>query len=108
MYVNWEISVGNLIYLTVLGVGGIWALFKIQVKIDSTSAGVKRLEHRASLVETAIKELEKATVQLAVQTERMNQQDARMNRIAQEIRDIRHGRGFVLDLPGHINPDEGA
>lgn len=106
MMVNWEISVGNLIYLTVIGIGGIWALLKLQVKVDSTASGVRRLEHRAGTIETAIKELEQATVQLAVQGERMNQQDARMNRIAQEIRDIRHGRGFVLDLPGIRTPNE--
>ncbi len=106
MFINWEISIGNLIYLTVLGFGGLWALFKIQAKVDASSSGVKRLENRTGLMENAIRELEKATVLLTAQTERMNQQDARMNRIAQEIRDVRHGRGFILDLPGRASPSK--
>jgi uncharacterized coiled-coil protein SlyX len=104
VFVNWEISVGNLIYLTIIAIGGLGVLFRLQSKVDSTAMGVKRLEQRQGLMEIAIKELGKATIELAVQNERMDNQDARMNRLAEEFRDLKRGHGFILDLPAPRSP----
>lgn len=99
MVVNWEISVGNLIEIAVITVGGIWTLFSIRGKVDTVGADLKRLGKRADLIEISMDEVRKAMIQLAVQDERMNNQDARMNRLAEELRDLKHGDGFVLPLP---------
>jgi hypothetical protein len=108
MLVNWEVSVGNLIEISVVVVGGLWTLFTLHSKMDSglVSVGkdIKRLEGRAMAMEGNIEEMKRAMIQVAVQDERMNNQDARMNRLADELRDLKRGQGFVLDLPAPRSP----
>jgi hypothetical protein len=102
--INWEITVGNIVTITAIVLGGLWTLFSIQGKVEGVGADVKRLGKRADLIETSMEDVRKAMIQLAVQDERMNNQDARMNRLAEELRDLKHGQGFVLDLPAPRSP----
>jgi hypothetical protein len=97
--INWEFTVGNLVTIAALVIGGLWTLFAIQGKVEGVGADVKRLGKRADLIETSMSDVRKAMIQLAVQDERMNNQDARMNRLAEELRDLKHGDGFILPQP---------
>lgn len=104
--VNWEISVGNLIEISVVVFGGLWTLFSLHSKMDSglTNVGkdIKRLEGRAAAMEGNIEDLKKAMVQLAVQDERMNNLDSRILNLRQDVRLMQQGHGFILPLPGDI------
>lgn len=84
--------------------GGLWTIFSIRGGIIETGKDIKRLEARTGLMETSIREVEKALNQLAVQDERMNNLDSRLTLLRQDLRLMQQGHGFVLPLPGEIGP----
>lgn len=104
MLVNWEVSVGNLIEISIIVLGGLWTLFslhnKVNTGITNVSRDMKRLEARAGVMEQSIKEVEKAMTLLAVQDERMNNLDSRITLLRQDLRMLQQGEGFILPLPG--------
>ena len=86
--IQWEISLGNLLTIGSICVAGI--AFYAQALSDSRYFKSDIVEIKSDL-----KILSKIISDLAVQTNRLDNQGERLNRIDARFDELRHGKGFV-------------
>lgn len=85
---DFSINVGVIVQ-TVIFVGGGLIAFGILKRT------VTEMEQEIVEIKKDQKDLTKTLAQIAVQ-------DSRLNRLEQDLRDLRHGRGFIVDVgPGN-------
>lgn len=84
MNIDPTITVGNLIEIAAIIGGGLLAL----VTLRST---VNTLKNDMTDMKTEIKKVGEVLIQMAVT-------DTRLNNLEQDVRDLRHGEGFIFPL----------
>lgn len=83
------ITVGNIIEITVLCIGGAVTIGGGLVALGSFRKSVENLTKDMTDMKTEIKEVGKALVTLAVTT-------TRLDNVEQDIRDMKRGQGFIV------------
>lgn len=79
--INWTITVGNLIEILVIVIGGVVAISSFKQSLSTVQTDVVELKDD-------IKALNKVVVQMAVT-------DQRLLAVEQDIRDLQRGKGFI-------------
>ena len=81
MIVDYTISIGNIIEVTVLAFGGLAALITLRVTVNNIKSDMVDMK-------TEIKKVGEVLVKMAVT-------QTRLDMVEQDIRDLKHGRGFI-------------
>ena len=85
MGIDFSINIGVVVQTIVILGGGL-------IVYGALRQSVKSMEHEILEIKKDQRNLASAVASIAVQ-------DSRLNRLEQDLRDLRHGRGFVLDRP---------
>jgi hypothetical protein len=84
----WEISLGSLLTICTILFAGLG--FYFQTLYDS-----KIFREDISEIKTDLRVLNKVIADLAVQTNRLDTQSERLNRLDMRLDELRHGKGFI-------------
>lgn len=91
--IDWTINVGHIITFALAGLGMVWAM---KSDVRSLNERFDAMDKRMDGLEGNSDKIAEAMKTLAVQAERLNNMDRRLD-------EMRHGRGFVLDaLPNAV------
>jgi len=90
--IDYTISIGSIAEVATLLGGGL-------VAVGVMRNTVTHIKKRVDDMETELKEFSKALMQLAVQHNRLNN-------IEEDIRDLKHGRGFINVEPSRLTRRE--
>lgn len=77
------VTVGNIIEIGTILVGGIFVFFQVKARVEQLSRDV-------AAIEMDIKGLSRSFTELAVVNNRLN-------RVEEDVRELRHGRGFIRE-----------
>ncbi len=93
--------------LTVVGMilGALGLIITLRVMLKEFGMRLTSLEKSSTQQNAEISELRKLVIQMAVQTERLNGQNERMNSLDRRLEDLSHGRGFVREAFSGIRKD---
>lgn len=83
MIVDATITIGNIIEISVIAAGGLAAIITIKNTVGNMKADITDMK-------AEIKKVGDVLIQLAVQ-------EQRMSNVEQDIRELKHGRGFIQD-----------
>lgn len=90
MMLDYTITVGNIIEITVIVVGGLGTLFTLRNTVNNLKTDMTDMK-------AEIKKVGEVLVRMAVA-------DARITNLETDVRDMKHGRGFIQDrASGGIN-----
>lgn len=95
MAIDWTISIGSLIQVVVILLGGVSVL----VTLRNTVAGLKT---DVADIQKELQKMGDILTKMAVAETRLDNQDTRLGRVEHDIRDLRRGVGFVK---GHRGVD---
>lgn len=82
--INYTITVGNIIEITVILLGGLATLITLRNTVNN-------LKNDMTDMKTEIKKVGEVLIKMAVT-------DNRLTNLEQDIRELKHGEGFVLPL----------
>lgn len=85
MVIEWTISISTIIQTIVILGGGLIVLGEMRRTLVDVELEMKNMKED-------LKEIGKAVMQIAVQNQRLD-------RVEEDIRDLRKGRGFILPNP---------
>jgi hypothetical protein len=88
MAIDWTISIGSLIQVVVILVGGLSVLITLRNTVAELKTDVSDIQ----------KELQKMgdiLTKMAVAETRLDNQDTRLGRVEHDVRDLRRGVGFI-------------
>jgi hypothetical protein len=97
---DWTINVGNVLTLVTLIGGGAWWLVSFHYDLKSLRTEVATLRD-------VLNGLKDVLATLGRHEERFVAQDKRIDRVEQEIADLRRGEGFKLPLLHYRGPEPG-
>ena len=86
--IDWTVSVGNLLQIIVIVVGGVAVFFKLQGEVRIVRHDMANMKQRQD-------DLNEAFTQLGMILTKVAVQDERLNAIAKDIDEMRHGQGFI-------------
>ena len=90
--VDWTISVGNLLTIVIIGLGAMSAFYRLQ-------GDLRVLRHEFRNMEAVQLNLQENLTSLTTIMTQIAVQQTRLDMLQTDIEDMKHGRGFVLDLP---------
>jgi len=90
MIIDWSISVGNIIQIAVIAGGGIAAFAAIKVTVANLKSDVVALQ-------SEVKQIGSVLVKMADMRGEIRVLDTRVAAAEQDIRELRHGRGFIRE-----------
>lgn len=90
MIVDATITVGNIIEIGVLAIGGVGAIFTIKSSVGNMKNDLIDLK-------AEMKKIGEVLVAQAAADARITASDQRLNNLEQDLRELRHGRGFVTN-----------
>lgn len=93
MNIDWTISVGSLIQVAAIAGGGLLVL----ITMRNTVAVLQR---DVSAIQTEIKKMGDILTKMAVAETRLDNTDTRLTNVERDLRDLRHGQGFVRGPAG--------
>lgn len=94
---DWTISVGN-IGTAVLVIGGwFYAFFQLKGDVRVIKHDMKTLDAKQTIYNESVTQLTSILTRVAVQDERFNSLEHRVEVSEADIRDIQHGKGFVSE-----------
>ncbi len=97
MVIDATITIGNVIEICVLAVGGIGAIVAIKSSVGNMKNDLIDLK-------VEMKKIGEVLVAQAAADARITATDNRLNNLEQDFRELRHGRGFVVNRSdGGIN-----
>jgi hypothetical protein len=82
------ISVGNLLQMLMMVGGGLWVFFQLRADVRIVKHDMSNIKERQTILNEAFTQLGTVLTKVAVQ-------DERMNAMAKQIEEMRHGQGFV-------------
>lgn len=88
--INWEVSLGNIFTIITVLVAGISFYWR---QIFYTNRFLEDILE----IKLDLKVLNKVLTDLALQNQRLENQDFRINRLSDYIDDVRHGKGLIKD-----------
>ena len=89
--IDWSVSVGNLLQMLVIVVGGLSVFFSLRADVRVMRHDMSNLKERQEALSEAFKQLGNILTQVAVQ-------DQRLVQMKNEIDELRHGRGFISPM----------
>lgn len=92
MGINWNISVGDIVLVLTM-MGGVAAMF-FGVKSD-----VRMVKHDLHSLNDKVSMMGEAWIRMGDVLTKVAVQDERLNRVEEDMRELRHGNGFVLSKP---------
>jgi hypothetical protein len=100
MTIDYTITIGNIIEIASIVVGGILVLFTLKADVNTLKTGAKTLKDDFDAMQAEIKKLGDILVNLADIRGEIRVHDTRITSIEQDVRELRHGRGFVQGPTG--------
>lgn len=100
MIINYTISIGNLIQIAAIIGGGLLVLVTLKNDVKSLKDGAKNLKLDLGQMQLEIKKLGDILVNLADIRGEIRVLDTRVTAAEQDIREMRHGDGFVTGPRG--------
>lgn len=94
--IDYTITIGNIVEIAAIIGGG--ALFAISLRND-----VSGLKKNTMAMQEEIKGLSAIVTKMAVAENRLDNADTRITNVEQDIRELRHGEGFVRSGPRGID-----
>lgn len=88
MIIDATITIGNMIEIGVIAAGGIAALVTVKNSVNNLGGEVKRMKEDFLDVKNDIKKFGDALIRMALQ-------EQRIANVEMDVRELRHGRGFV-------------
>jgi len=88
MIFDWHVSIGTLIEVVAILVGGLFFLWAMKARVDMMSVELSSLK-------SEIAKLSDILIKLAVQ-------DQRILNVESDIKDLRHGVGFIVKPPAGL------
>jgi hypothetical protein len=98
--VDWTITFGNLVEISSIVGGGILVLLTLKSDVNSLKMGAKILSDDLIGMQAEIKKLGDILVNLAEVRGEIRVANTRLTNAEQDIRELRHGQGFVLKRNG--------
>lgn len=86
--IDWSVSVGNLLQILVIVTGGVSVFFTLRSDVRVIRHDMQNMKERQDALNEAFKQLGTILTQVAIQ-------DQRLVQMADEIKELKHGRGFV-------------
>lgn len=93
--IDWTVSVGNLLQIVVIMVGGVAVFFKLQGEVRIVRHDMNNLKERQEGLNEAFKQLGDILRQVAVQDERMAGWERRIGAVEGTVDELRRGVGFI-------------
>lgn len=100
MIVDWTISIGAILQVASIIIGGLLALAALR-------ASVSELQKDVSAMQTELKKMGDILTSLAVTETRIDNMDTRVSVLERDARDLRRGEGFIRGHRG-IDGEYGA
>lgn len=100
MIVDWTISIGAILQVASIIIGGLLALAALR-------ASVSELQKDVSAMQIELKKMGDILTKMAVTESRLDNTDARLTIIERDVRDLRRGEGFIRGHRG-IDGEYGA
>ena len=91
--IDWTISFGSLLQVASIMIGGLLGL----VTMRNTVTGLQR---DVASIQTEIKKMGDILTKMAVAETRLDNTDTRLTNVERDIRELRHGNGFVRGSTG--------
>lgn len=89
--IDWSVSVGNLLQMLVIVIGGISVFFTLRADVRIMRHDMNNMKERQDALNEAFKQLGNILTQVAVQ-------DQRLVQMKNEIDELRHGQGFISPM----------
>lgn len=86
--IDWSVSVGNLIQMLVIVVGGLSVFFTLRADVRVMRHDMSNMKERQDALNEAFKQLGNILTQVAVQDQRLVQMENKINELS-------HGDGYV-------------
>jgi hypothetical protein len=86
--IDYTITVGNIIEIAVLAAGGITAVTVMRNSVSNLGKDLGRMEAEVSDMKIEVKQVGKVLSEMALH-------DLRLTNVEQDLREMKHGRGFV-------------
>jgi hypothetical protein len=96
--IDWTLNVGTLVQILVISAGGLAFLFAIKGQVSLLGANLAGMKMDMNDVKEELKELRKV---LQVQVDhdgRLTRAEADVRDLRAEVKELRHGEGFVFPL----------
>src|SRR5437899_3253480 len=95
MIIDYTITIGNIVEIGSIVGGGVLVLWTLKADVNSLKAGAKSLKDDLAAMQVEIKKLGDILVNLADIRGEIKVLDTRLTATEQDIRELRHGDGFV-------------
>lgn len=100
MMIDYTITIGNIIEIGSIVGGGILVLWTLKADVNTLKAGARSLKADLASMQIEIKKLGDILVNLADIRGEIKVLDTRITATEQDIRELRHGDGFVTGPRG--------
>lgn len=93
MQIDWTISVGSIIQVLAIAGGGMLVLISMRNTVSV-------LQRDVASIQVEIKKMGDILTKMAVAETRLDNTDTRLTNVERDLRDLRHGQGFVRGPAG--------
>lgn len=97
--IDWQINIGNILQIVAIIGGGLMVLWTLRYDVRALKEEAVSLEAKIGAVQTEIKKLTDIMVSLATINGKIETLDTRITATEQDIRELRHGDGFIRPRP---------
>jgi outer membrane murein-binding lipoprotein Lpp len=94
--IDYTVTLGNLIEIVAIAGGGIGVMMKLSTNVGVLHASVKAIKEDVFGVQAEIKKIGDVLTKQASAEARLDAIDVRMGNFDQDLRELRHGDGWVL------------
>jgi hypothetical protein len=95
MIIDWTISIGNMVEIGAIIGGGLMVVWTLKADVNSLKSGAATLKLDFGAMQAEIKKLGDILINLADMRGEIRVLDTRLTMAEQDIREIKHGDGFV-------------
>jgi hypothetical protein len=95
MIIDWTISIGNMVEIGAIIGGGLMVVWTLKADVNSLKSGAETLKLDFGAMQAEIKKLGDILINLADMRGEIRVLDTRLTMAEQDIREIKHGDGFV-------------
>lgn len=93
MIIDATITIGNMIEIATIAAGGLIAIVTVKNSVNNLKSDLHNMKSDFTDMKSEIKQVGKVLVELAIAGQRLTN-------VEQDVRELKHGRGFVLRESG--------
>lgn len=93
---DWTISIGNIGAAIVVMGGWLYAFFQLKSDVRLVKHDMKSIMFRQDIQNESLTQLTALLTKVAVQEERFNSVEHRIETAENDIRELQHGKGYVI------------